>query len=81
MQHESCTDLLAALSAFLDGEASAELCDEIERHLSDCSDCRVVVDTLRKTVLLYRQLSQPPLSPEALKRLYKRLNLEPFLAS
>jgi anti-sigma factor RsiW len=79
MQHESCTHLLAELSAFLDGEASAEICDEIERHLSDCGDCRVVVGTLRKTVLLYRDLPQPSLSAEARERLYKQLNLAEFL--
>jgi anti-sigma factor RsiW len=80
MQHGSCTHLLAELSAFLDGNAPAELCAEIERHLSDCSDCRVVVDTLRKTVLLYHDLPKPPLPSAARERLYKRLDLAEFLA-
>jgi len=80
MQHESCRHLLAELSAFLDGEAPAELCDEIERHLSDCGDCRVVVDTLRKTVLLYHDLPRSPLPPAARERLYKKLDLTEFLA-
>lgn len=59
MNHEQCGQLLGDLSAYLDGEASDELCLQIERHLGDCENCRVVVDTLRKTVELVRD--QPEL--------------------
>ncbi len=74
-----CQHLLEDMSAYLDGEASAELCAEIERHLSGCEDCRVVVDTLRKTISLYHELPQPELPPEARLRLYKSLDLTEFL--
>ena len=37
-----CAHLLADLSDYLDGEAAAEVCAAIERHLADCEDCRVV---------------------------------------
>ena len=76
-----CPHLLENLSDYLDGEASAELCAEIERHLDGCADCRVVVDTLRKTVSLYHELPQPELPPEARLRLYKSLDLSEFLNS
>ena len=79
IQHGECAYLLDELSAYLDGEASDEICAEIERHLSDCGDCRAVVDTLRKTVLLYRALPQPMLSEETRVRLYQRLDLSEFL--
>jgi anti-sigma factor RsiW len=72
--HE-CRHLLGELSEYLDGEASAEFCAEIERHLADCEDCRIVVDTLRKTVLLYRDLPQPGLPAGARERLYRALDL------
>lgn len=81
VKHESCAHLLGDLSAFLDGEASAEICDEINRHLSDCGDCRVVIDTLRKTVLLYRELPKPPLPSEMREWLYEKLDLTKFLIS
>ena len=74
-QHE----LLDNISEYLDGEASADLCAEIERHLAGCDDCRVVVDTLRKTITLYHELPQPELPPEARLRLYKLLDLSEFL--
>lgn len=79
MKHENCHHLLDDLSDFLDGEASAEVCAEIERHLADCENCRVMVDTLRKTVVLYHELPQPELPQDARQRLYHYLDLESFL--
>jgi len=79
MNDKNCRHLLEALSDFVDGEASEALCAEIERHLAGCDDCRVVVDTLRQTVKLYRGLPQPVLSPEARGRLYRSLDLVDYL--
>ena len=76
-----CQHLLENMSNYLDGEASAELCAEIERHLDGCADCRVVVDTLCQTISLYHELPQPELSPEARLWLYKSLDLSEFLTS
>lgn len=79
MLHEGCGDLLEELSDYLDEEASAELCVEIERHISSCEDCRVVVDTLRKTIQLYRRSPRPSLSPAAAERLYRSLDLSDYI--
>ena len=79
MATAQCEHLLENMSVYLDGAASAELCAEIERHLDGCADCRVVVDTLRKTISLYHELPQPELLPEARVRLYQALDLTEFL--
>ncbi len=79
MDHESCRHLLDELSDYLDEAASAEMCAEIERHLTDCADCRVVVDTLRRTIQLYHELPSPALPEAARERLYKSLDLAEFL--
>lgn len=79
MAHDKCREMLGDLSEYLDGEASEELCAEIERHMSGCEDCRIVVDTLRKTVLLYRDLARPQMSTDARQRLYQALDLEAYL--
>jgi predicted anti-sigma-YlaC factor YlaD len=71
--------MLGDLSDFLDGEASEELCAEIERHMVGCEECRIVVDTLRKTVMLYRDLPRPEMSPAARQRLYHSLDLDDYL--
>jgi anti-sigma factor RsiW len=48
-----CKEVLDQLSEYVDDEARADLCREIEEHLARCGGCKVVVDTVRKTILLY----------------------------
>ncbi len=79
MERERCRHLLDELSDYLDGTASAEMCAEIERHLAGCGDCRVVVDTLRRTIELYHTLPSPEMPAAARERLFKSLDLAEFL--
>jgi len=81
MEHiENCRDLLNSLSDYVDGSLQEELCVEIERHMSSCEDCRIVIDTLRKTVSLYQTTSELPTVPEDVRqRLFHRLDLDAFL--
>jgi anti-sigma factor RsiW len=71
-----CKDMLGALSDYIDGELEEHLCAEIEAHLRDCPDCQVMVDTLRKTVLLYRTHGQAEMPSAVISRLYAVLELE-----
>ena len=50
----NCDEVLEQLADYLDEDARAELCRAIEAHLSRCHDCRVEVDTVRKTIVLYQ---------------------------
>jgi predicted anti-sigma-YlaC factor YlaD len=75
----ACHALLGGLSDYLDGEAEQALCDEIERHMEDCEDCRVVIDTLAKTITLYREHGHTPLPDDARQRLYAALDLSDYL--
>ncbi|OGO36066.1 MAG: hypothetical protein A2W35_04240 [Chloroflexi bacterium RBG_16_57_11] len=79
--HENCRHLLDSLSPYVDGDLSTELCTELERHLSDCEDCRIVVDSLRKTVYLYRATSDelPCVPDDVRQRLYHCLDLDEFI--
>ena len=81
MDTERCRHMLGDLSDYLDGEASNEICAQIERQMTDCDDCRIVVDTFRKTVLLYHDLPQPEMPTDARVRLYRALDLELYLPS
>lgn len=77
-QHtSSCRELLAQISDYVDGELQAELCARLEKHLADCPDCRVMVDTTRKTVLLFKRcyhLTEESLSPAVTDRLWRALD-------
>jgi predicted anti-sigma-YlaC factor YlaD len=81
-EHEHCRYLLGSLSDYIDATLEGEICAEIERHLEECENCRVVVDTLRKTVSIVHATNSDPGMPEDVrKRLYKCLDLDEFLAS
>jgi anti-sigma factor (TIGR02949 family) len=81
MDHkESCRNLLSSLSDYVDGTLGEQLCDDIERHLASCDDCRIVVDTLRKTIYLVHATSKPePVPAEVRTRLFHRLDLDEYL--
>ena len=49
-----CTVVIAHLSEYLDLELVEDARRGIEEHLERCVECRVSVDTLRKTIALYR---------------------------
>jgi len=72
-----CQELLGQLKAYVDGELAAELRHDLELPLADCPDCRVVFDTLAKTIMLYHTLDETPveLPPDVESRLSRRLNL------
>lgn len=78
--HSQCRQLLGSLSDYVDGELADEICAEIERHMAGCERCRIVVDTLRKTVELYHTTADTPatLPPDIRQRLFFRLELEQF---
>ncbi|MFZ2358021.1 MAG: zf-HC2 domain-containing protein [Anaerolineae bacterium] len=77
--HSECRKLLKDLSDYVDGDLDELLCVEIERHMDACDNCRVVVDTLRKMVLLYHDLPVEPMPPEAEARLFRCLELDAFV--
>ena len=71
-----CSDVLNQLSDYLDAEAAQDLCAQLEAHFSECPSCRVQIDTVRKTISLYR--SESPLDcPEQVRmRLHTVLSFE-----
>ncbi len=75
-----CREMLGTLSDYIDGELEARLCEEIEAHMRDCPDCQVMVDTLRKTVVLYRSHGQAEIPPDVRSRLYAVLDVEALQA-
>ena len=80
MDQNDCHYLRDSLSDYVNGDLDETLCAEIERHMLDCENCRIVIDTLRKTIYLYHSTAQEIGLPQDVRqRLYHRLNLEEFL--
>jgi anti-sigma factor (TIGR02949 family) len=79
MEHKDCKHLLGSLSEYVDGELQGELCAELERHLAECHNCRIVVDSLNKTISLYHVTAQHADVPDGVReRLFRRLDLDCF---
>jgi predicted anti-sigma-YlaC factor YlaD len=73
-----CRDVLERISDYLDldPESELELAERLEGHLADCTNCRVYVDTVRRTISLYRA-ETPPDCPEQVRlRLHAVLSYE-----
>jgi len=80
--HVNCEALLGSLSEYIDGELSAELCREIEKHLAGCENCRVVLNTTKRTIDLVQSPAESVAVPDDVReRLFKRLNLDDYLKS
>lgn len=78
-KHGECRELLKNLSDYVDGDLDETLCLEIEHHMAECDNCRVVVDTLRRTVELYHTLPSEPMPSDVEERLFGRLELSEYV--
>jgi len=78
--HDNCANLLGSLSEYIDGALSPELCQEIEKHLAGCENCRVVLNTTRRTIdLVHFPENQQTVPADVRERLFKRLSLDDYL--
>lgn len=63
---KECNNYIQDICDYIDGEADESLCRELEKHLEGCENCRIMVDTLRQTVVLCRDGKRESL-PDALQ--------------
>ena len=79
----NCKDVIRDLSGYLDGDLCREVIADLERHVTRCTDCRLVVDTVRKTIEIYCNAEPIPLPDDVRKRLHqaleKRLSRRPVV--
>ena len=68
-----CKNIAVELSNYLDGELDSATMAEVQRHLERCEDCRLLVDTTRKTIQIYCNSEPIPLPDDVRERLHKAL--------
>ena len=61
---KKCHDYISNLNDFLDGEIDPALCEEIEKHIGQCENCRIMIDSMRQTVKLCREGREESLPKE-----------------
>jgi anti-sigma factor RsiW len=60
----TCTELVAAISDYIDGTLSPERLAQVEAHLAKCDHCDCVTDSTRQTIELLRARAKTKL-PDA----------------
>ncbi len=69
----NCQGLIAELTEYLDGDLGADVRVELEQHLANCHNCRIIVNTTRKTIEIYCNAEPAPLPEDVRERLHDAL--------
>lgn len=71
----ACRKVARHLLEELDGDLQSRACSEIRKHLAQCPNCTAYLDSLRKTVLLYRRFPDPHTPKRIREKLFAVLKL------
>jgi anti-sigma factor RsiW len=69
----NCRGVIRELSSYLDEDLDAGARADLERHLNKCEDCRLVVDTTKKTIHIFCNSEPVPLPQDVSNRLHAAL--------
>ena len=69
----NCENVIHELSDFIDGDLDGALKQELESHLKDCEDCRLVIDQTKKTIEVFCDSEPVELPGEVRARLHDAL--------
>lgn len=58
-----CEELVQYLSDYIDNHLDDDMAAAAREHLATCQNCRVVLDSTQRTILLYREQGQAQTIP------------------
>lgn len=67
--------MVSVFSDYLDKDARAAVCRMVDEHLKDGPDCKLYIDTLSKTITLYRDLGDVAVPASVQRRLFATIRL------
>ncbi|MBN1317357.1 MAG: zf-HC2 domain-containing protein [Anaerolineales bacterium] len=73
-----CKELLGPLSDYISEEISDSMCARIQEHLAECQDCQEMLESIKRTISLYRSTAPAELPLDVRRRLYQALDLDEF---
>jgi len=71
----ACSEIFRHICENLDQNLDSPECRDIRRHIEDCPDCVAYLDSLKKTVKLYREYPNPAVPAGVHRKLFAVLNL------
>jgi len=69
----TCKQFLNEVSDYLDEGTDAELRARLEKHITECPNCYVVLDTMRRTIQIYKGMNPYPIPTDVEERLMRAL--------
>lgn len=72
----SCSEIYTHLCENLDAKIDSEECRRIKAHIAECENCTALLDSLKKTVYLYRKYPTPKVPAAARTDLFAVIRLE-----
>ncbi len=68
-----CSDVYLYICTNLDANLNSARCRQIKKHIAECPDCGAYLDSLRKTIYLYREYPTPHIPRSVHRRLFKTI--------
>jgi hypothetical protein len=72
----SCGKVYEHLCENLDSKLDTESCRRIKAHIKGCKNCSALLDSLKKTVFLYKKYPAPELPDTCRNELFAVIRLE-----
>ena len=69
----TCKQFLQELNDYLDPNVDAVMKAHLNRHVSQCPNCFVLVDTTKKTLQVYKGMEPQAIPEDVQSRLWKAL--------
>lgn len=73
MSSLTCKDFLTELNDYLDNSVDKEVRQQLEKHVNECPNCWVVVDTTQKTLQVFKNTEPQEVPQEVQNRLMAAL--------
>jgi predicted anti-sigma-YlaC factor YlaD len=70
-----CRRMVSVFSDYLDRDMRESVCRKVDEHLKDCPECKVYLDTLNRTITLYRDLGDVAVPGPVQRRLFATIRL------
>jgi predicted anti-sigma-YlaC factor YlaD len=72
----NCTSVAEHVCGELDEDINSPACRAIKKHLKSCPNCTAYLDSLKKTVLIYKRTSNPRFPAKARNKLFATLKIK-----
>ncbi len=70
-----CEDVYLHICDHLDEDISSPRCRMIREHLDACPNCQAYLDSLKKTITLYKAIPEPSVPAQTHKQLFKAISV------